>query len=135
MEKLKNELQRLLTDCKVLFHKDLVTDIVDIFKNTGNAKKFLRIFETRLKIMSEMKESDYLSQSGFEILKGENTGGMRSIRIHSEHNIRILYNYDKKSDRIVLLAFDEREGKVVSSYKLNIYRALSRLEELDLGKK
>ena len=122
------QLLKAFENLGIIVHPDVGDDLKGIFKNSGNAQRFLSVFTMRLKQLKAYgpKATNLFSQH-FEKLKGAQHYAMRCRSKNS--NIRIIYNYSKEKE-LILLAFDRKEGKGASDYSAFIPDADRRYQEL-----
>lgn len=105
------------------FHPKFVEEFVDNIRRSGNAKKILKQFFNRLRMIIELGDIDY-GLPWLEHLK--EYGNIYSLHLdEGSTNYRLLYS--KNNDgKYFLRMFYEREGKDATSYKKNVPIAISR---------
>lgn len=112
----------------LIFHQDLIQDLVKIIDRSGFEKSFFNILLARLKYLCEHGVSAVEHREAFESLSHQ-SNGLYSMRLKgSNFNIRILYAFLSDGSPVLLVAFAERRGKRVSSYDAHIPIAKERLK-------
>lgn len=107
-EALQEELSQFIV------HKECETEIQNYIVGTGKEKRFLALLKTRKKQIKQLSQADIIKIEEFEILKGEN--GLMAMHLTSkEFNYRILFRYIE-NNQILLLCFEERQGKKKTEY-------------------
>ncbi len=126
--KLTTELKNKLYSYGFVIHPDLVSDLVDVLRNSGNEKAFLSMFFKNLDFLKEYGIYAHIqSTKQFEKLK--NSSNIFSMHIQRKgFNIRILYSF-LPDNTILLHGFYEREGKRNTDYSKPIILAEERLKE------
>lgn len=108
-------------------HNAFIPELTDIIERSGFEKKFFKMFMARLKYLCEFGASAINYREGFESLAHQ-AEGLYSMRLKGfGFNIRILYSFLPDGDPVLLVAFEERSGKRVSSYESYIPVAKERL--------
>lgn len=126
--KLTTELKNKLNNYDFVIHPDLVSDLVDVLRNSGNEKAFLSMFLKNLDFLKEYGINAHIQPTNqFEKLK--NSPNMFSMHIQRKgFNIRILYSF-LPDNTILLHGFYEREGKGKTDYSNSIKIAEERFKE------
>lgn len=110
-------------------HSDLIGDLVEIIKNSGNEKSFVAKLTTALLFLNKYGKTAHLQATNqFERLKGEDN--MYSMHICTKSfNVRILYSF-LSDDKILLHGFDEKSGKKITDYSHALPVAKRRFKEI-----
>jgi len=107
-------------------HSNVIGEIADALKKSGNEVLFLSILLTRLQTLDDYG-IEAVRHSQFELL-GQ---GVFSMHLESKQfNVRILYMFSSSSDPILLHAFYERAGHSATDYTGKIKLARQRFAEL-----
>ena len=125
------ELIELLSEFSV--HDAFIPELSAILKNSGQEAKFLAVFRTRLKTLSQYgADAINVVPTQFELLS-HNSGGIYSMHADTRDlNIRILYTF-LDDGTILLLPFNERSGKRRTDYTSKIPEAISRVQDFQKG--
>lgn len=109
-----------------LRHSLLTEELMAIISGTGYERAFFKLFNTRLRMLSNM---GVLAVQHEEF---ENLGnGLFSMHLAGRNfNVRVLYSFLPNSRPVLLLAFYERGGKNKTSYAPQIKTAQDRLASL-----
>ena len=109
-------------------HSLVIEDLVNILRNSGEERSFLRVLIARLAQYDELGRTLAEQLHEFERLNN---------RLYSMHvkvkgfNIRILYAYLNGDSRVFLHAFFERSDSSKTNYAPAIKKAENRLAELE----
>lgn len=113
---------------KTSVHPECLQEILDILDGAGCKKQFLSVFTNRLDFLQEHgRNAVQIEGHKFERIDKE----ICSMHVDTtEKNIRILYSITRDGS-ILLLAFDEKEGKRNTDYTTKTPEAARRLHELE----
>lgn len=92
----------------------------------GNRKAFLQLLLTRRNQLDALSPDQIVKLKEFELLK--QASNLYSMHLQAKgFNYRILYQYLRDGE-VLLLGFEEKQGKKVTEYRNFIPTALERLE-------
>lgn len=121
------ELTRISESHHVIFHPDAAREAMKLINKSGNEKRFIRQFATRL---------DELTENGIKAIESKNfEKPSKAIDIFSmkfdtsEYNFRFLFAFDSQGE-IILCCFIEEFGKNTTSYQRFLPIAKKRLKEM-----
>lgn len=112
--------------CNILMHDLFFSEFVNLIAGKGHEVKIHTLLTARLRL---------LSTYGVLVTRAkefENIGqGLFSMHLTSScFNIRILFAFLPNGQPVLLLSFEERQGKRKTDYSSHIGPALSRLNEI-----
>ena len=114
----------------VSIHSALINEITSLILRSGFEDRFLRLFSTRLKVLSQYKEDAVLALPDQYERLSHGLGELYSMHLTGKgFNVRILYAFHPEHSQVLLLAFTEKSGKRATGYSSFIPVALNRLEE------
>lgn len=110
-----------------IVHDQCNAEIQRYIVGTGKEKRFLSVFRTRTKQVEKLPFVDLPKLKEFEVLK--NADGLMAMHITStDFNYRILFK-PLENNQILLLCFEEKQGKRRTEYSNFTPTALERYED------
>lgn len=121
-------------DNQIILLEKCKEEICSNIENSGLTTSFLSKFVSYLTIINETKHNCTYHKN-IEILKQTPNYNIYSMQLKMEQNLRILFTFDKRNNKIVILTscFQEKDNKKKNSknsYTKNIAIAEKRLDEL-----
>lgn len=128
--KVQQRLNKIFLDDNIIFHEKVIDEVKELVIMPGLAKDFVKLWEKNLKTLDELGMRA-IETNNFEIL--QNTNGLFSMKFKGKNfNWRMIYSYDKKSKKLMLHFFYERQGGK-DEYKEHIPIAKARKVEMEDG--
>ena len=120
-------LYKMLDGRRLEYHDDFIGDIREVIFGTGQEQPFLKKLLHRINALL-VEGANAIGNPGFEKLK--HCADLYSMHVDTQSlNIRVLFALRDNNVQLLLLAFNEKEGKRKTDYSQKIPEALRRLSE------
>ena len=112
----------------VLFHDDVIDEILDLVVGSGIERQFFKKLISNIELIKSLGLK-VIENKNFEKLK--DADNLYSMKFKGKNmNLRMLYSYDIKSSTIMLHCFYEREDSGKDRYSSHIPIAIKRKKEM-----
>ena len=112
----------------VFMYMTLNDELKDLIGKSGYEKKFKIKFHDGLRFLENLKSKCFLAPNLFENLIG--SGGIYSMKLHGQKNIRILFVFEKINNREIAVLLNCFEEKKTKDYVEEIAEAKARWEKI-----